>query len=78
MMQSFVDMAIREQNARANFALSLQEIAGIDEITAYTLTSWYLRKKFAKLDRGIGRINVVHGGFLDRDAILRAVTLMTK
>lgn len=76
MRQSFLDMAFREVAAKEQFARTLQEIAGVDEITAHTLTNWYLRKKLAKLDRGIGRVTVVHGAFLDRKAILHAVTLM--
>lgn len=76
MRQSFLDMALRECNAKEEFARTLQQIAGVNEITAATLTNWYLRKKLAKLDRGIGRVTVIHGAFLDREAILHAVNLM--
>lgn len=66
--------AARIINAEKEFASSLQTIAGISEEQAMKVMSFYLGKcKAAKLDAVIGKINVKHGAFLDRDVILRAV-----
>jgi len=69
------DMAQRVANAENAFAELLQEIAGVSEADARKVTGFYLRKKLAKLDATIGRISVKHGGYLDREAILRAVAM---
>lgn len=62
--------------ARREFAETLSTFGGLDQATAVKLVEFYLKKKFAKLDSQIGRISVKHGGYLNRDAIGRAVILM--
>lgn len=66
----------RVDQAYVNFATLLTEIAGLDQDTAKRLTQFYVKKKLAKVDTGIGRINVKHGGYLDKEAIGRAVKIM--
>lgn len=57
--------------AHRNFAEILAAETGLDIVTSERLTDFYLRKKLAKIDAGIGRISVRHGGLLNRDVILR-------
>ena len=73
--QSFKDMAKRAEIAHANFIETLTRLGEIDEPAAHKVKNLYLRHRIAKLDLGIGRINVKHGAFLDRDVIRRAVAM---
>lgn len=72
---SLSDFAVRETNARANFAETLAAAGGISEGDAIKVMNLYLKSKLAKLDRHIGRISVKHGAYLDRDVIRRAVEM---
>lgn len=62
----------RAANGLDAFAADLCEIAGITDEQARRVSAYYRKHKMAKLDRGIGRVIVKHGAFLDRAVILRA------
>ena len=73
MKTSFDNMRDREINARRNFVNQLIEIADISQDDAQRVCSFYLDHKLAKMDYGIGRIQVLYGSYLDKSAILGAV-----
>ena len=73
MQESFKNIARRAVNAENEFIESLQRLGGITEDQATLVMNYYLKHRIAKIDHGIGRVNVKHGAFLDRDVILRAV-----
>jgi hypothetical protein len=73
MQQSFRNMATRAVNAENSFAASLVEIAGITTEEAFRVLATYRKIKVVKNDYAVSRISVKHGGFLDRDVILRAL-----
>ena len=76
-MQGSVDDVLhRMKVARRNFAESLVELGGVSAEVADKLVDLYLKKRWAKLSIGIGRINVKHGAFLDRDVIQRAAEMV--
>lgn len=66
----------RMRRARSDFAETLMRLGAVDQATADRLTDFYLKKKLAKMDTGIGRISVKHGAYLDRDVIGRAADMM--
>ena len=72
MRQSFKDMATRSDTAERNFIETLRRQGGISEADARKVMTLYLKEKIAKLDWAIGRINVKHGAFLEKDVIQRA------
>lgn len=69
-------IAQRIVNAEDNFANTLVEMGKISHEDAQKLTSFYLKKKLAKLDPVGGRITVKHGGYLNPDAIQRVLAMM--
>ena len=74
MRQSFKDMAAREAHARDSFVADLAKLGEISEAAAVKVASLYLREGIAKMDYGIGRIQIKHGAFLDKGVIQRAVS----
>ena len=72
------DMAVHIENAYRDFASMLSEEHGLSADTARKVTEFYLKKKLAKLDPGIGRITVKHGAYLDERAIKKAVAIVRK
>jgi len=66
-------MFSRIETAHTNFEDYLMEQANISRDDAKAVTAFYLKKKLAKVDAGIGRINVKHGGFLDPEVIRKAL-----
>lgn len=75
MRKSFEAMAQRAVNAENAFVVELIRAGGISETDAVKVMNLYLKEKIAKLDYGIGRINVKHGAFWERDVIRRAANL---
>lgn len=73
MHQSTIDICTRMDNAERNFIESLSLLGSIDEDKAVKVMNFYLHHKLAKLDWRIGKISVVHGGFLERAVIRRAL-----
>lgn len=69
------DMLSRGERAKAEFVETLQQYGGIDGATATRVMGVYLQERIARIDYGIGRVNVKHGAFLDRDVIRRAATM---
>lgn len=73
MQQSFKDMAHRMDTAEDGFVATLVAIAGITNDEAVKVLATYRKLKVVKNDYAVSRISVKHGGFLDRDVILRAL-----
>lgn len=73
MQKSFKAMAQRAVNAEAAFIESLMFHGDISEAAATKVASYYLREGIAKVDYGIGRVNIKHGAFLDKAVIRRAL-----
>lgn len=67
-------MLQRGENARREFCSTVQRIAGLTDDEARHVLDVYLKLKLAKIDFGIGRVNVKHGALLDRETITRAAT----
>ena len=65
-------MLNRIERAHSDFAERIAELSGVSNGTAILIKNYYLKHKLAKVDAGIGRISVKHGGLLDREVILRA------
>lgn len=67
--------ALNARGARAldEFADSLAGIAGISLADARKVSAFYRRHKIAKVDFGIGRVQVKHGAYLEADVIRRAL-----
>jgi hypothetical protein len=72
--EEFRSVAQRVVNAENDFIEVLMNLGGISHADAAKAMGTMLRLKVAKLDPGIGRINVKNGAYLDRDVIRRAVT----
>lgn len=72
--EEFRSVAQRVVNAENDFIEVLMNLGGISHADAVKAMGTMLRLKVAKLDPGIGRINVKNGAYLDRDVIRRAVT----
>lgn len=75
MTKSFQAIAQRMDNAKVNFIETLMNLGGISKDEARKVMELYLKNKLARIDTGIGRIQVKHGAFLDREVILRAVAM---
>lgn len=73
MQKSFEAIAQRAANAESAFIDALQANNGITREDASRVLTYYLKHRIAKIDHGIGHVNVKHGAFLDQDVILRAV-----
>lgn len=62
-------MMTREENARASFCDIAMSIIDCTEDEARDILAFYLREKLARIDYGVGRVNVKHGGLLDDDTL---------
>jgi predicted component of type VI protein secretion system len=67
-------MAERSIEAERNFIGILRDIADLSEADARTVFDAYRRLGLVKRQLAIGRYDVTHGAFLDRETILRALT----
>ena len=63
----------RIENAHQGFIETLQRCGNISRDDAIKVKAYYLKHRLAKLDTGVGVINVKHGAYLDNDVIHRAV-----
>jgi hypothetical protein len=63
------DIARRELKAIDDFIETLCQFGGIDYVTARAVFDFMRRKKLIKRDLWMGRYNVKHGAYLDRDFI---------
>ena len=66
-------IATRMEQAVANFIEVLMKQGGISKVEAEKVYQTYRKMKIVKMDAVNGRIDVKHGGFLDRDVIRRAL-----
>ena len=65
----------RIENAHQGFIETLQRCGNISQEDATKVKTLYLKHRLAKLDTGVGVINVKHGAYLDKDVIRRAVDM---
>ena len=72
MQKSFQDMATRADNAIINWRDMLAEL-GFTRDEADAILSLYKKGKLVKLDWGVGRSSVIHGGFLEPDTLQNAL-----
>ncbi len=70
--------AQRIVNAEQDFTEILMFLGGCSVDDARIGMAYYLKKKIAKLDPVSGTVRVAHGAFLDKGAILEAVSLAKK
>ena len=75
MQQSFKDMAQRIENAEKAFREVVQQTTGCDEAAANKVLRLYVKERLAKVDVGIGAVQVKHGALLGRDVLLRAIDM---
>ncbi len=75
MTSLFADIAHRIDNAHEDFTETLIRLGEFDREDAIKVKNLYLAKKLAKIDIGIGRINVKHGAYLDQDVLTRALAM---
>jgi DNA repair protein RadC len=71
--QGLRDMARRMDQAEADFLEILMTAGGISKADAEKVFQTYKKLKVVKMDAVNGTVRVTHGGFLDRDVILRAL-----
>ena len=75
MTNLFTDIAHRIDNAHNDFTETLIRLGEFNREDAIKVKNLYLAKKLAKIDIGIGRINVKHGAYLDQDVLIRALAM---
>lgn len=73
---AYRDIATRIVNAETDFAETIATLGNVDMTVARKITTLYLKKKLAKLDPVIGRVNVKHGAYLDPQAIANAAKMV--
>lgn len=73
MTTSADDILKRMDNAKKVFKATLMHYGGINEAQAEVVMRYYLDKKLAKIDIGIGRVNVKNGALLDKIIINNVV-----
>lgn len=69
------DFGHRLANCEINFTKALARIAGISEDDAFKVLTLYRKNKLVKLDTCNQTYRVTHGGFLDANAIRRALAM---
>jgi hypothetical protein len=69
------DMLTRIENAHQDFVETIKRCGDISRDDAIKVKAFYLKKRLAKIDTGIGRISVKHGAYLEADVIRRAVVM---
>ena len=69
------NMLTRIDGAHRAFIEVIEEAGSVSREDATKVKDFYLKNRLAKLDSGIGRINVTHGAYLDADVIQRAVDM---
>lgn len=65
------DIGHRLARGEAAFEESLREIAGVTEDEAFKMREWMVKHTLTTRDFCLGRISVKHGGYLDKDVLLR-------
>ncbi len=75
MQASFRDMATRADNAVIQFVENIMESGGIGKADAKLVAGLYFKERLAKIDYGIGHVQVKHGAFYDADVIRRALAM---
>lgn len=75
MTSAFEAIGTRAANGEAAFIKTLQEIANLSDVEGSKVLSLFYKEKIAKMDYGIGRVQVKHGAFMERDVIRRAAGL---
>ena len=70
---SITPMLQRLDNAYGNFRTSLMEYGEISEGEAEKVMNLYLKLKVAKIVISMGRIDVKHGVYLEKDVIQNAL-----
>lgn len=66
-------MAARMAQAEENFIDNIARAGGISKVAAAKVLAVYRRHRVVKMNAVSGEITVKHGGFMDRDVILRAL-----
>lgn len=74
-MKGTKQVAIRMENADADFVEMLMNMHGITKDQAQKVLSVFYKFKVVKRDAVIGRVAVVHGVYLDRIAINNALAM---
>jgi len=77
MQKSFQDMAIRASNAITDWRAMLAD-DGFSTEQADAILELYRREKIVKLDWGVGRYNVKHGAFLNKQTLQNALAIASK
>jgi hypothetical protein len=73
MNQSFKDMAIRIENAHTSFINDVMEQFNFNEKEAEKILSVFKKVKAVKIDVAMGRMNLTHGAFWDKEVMIRAL-----
>lgn len=68
-------LAQRIANAESHFCDLVEQIAGVRAEEARAILAVYIRLKVAKIDAGIGRVNIKHGAYMEREPMLRALAI---
>ena len=75
MDKAFQPIAQRGVNAVEAFVEDIMAAGGMDREDAGKVADFYLANKIAKIDYGIGRVNVKHGAYWDADVLARAAMM---
>lgn len=67
------DIAIRMDNAHIGFIANVQEQFGFTAQEAETILHVFIKAKAVKLNVAMGRYDLKHGAFWDKDVMLRAL-----
>jgi hypothetical protein len=74
-MSSLKDMAIREMNAGNNFITSLVEQFDLSPDQAEKVLTVFIKVKAVKLNRTMGKFELRHGAFWEKEVIERALNM---
>ena len=75
MTQSFKAMAQRIVNAETNFVENVVEQFGFSEKQAQHILTIFIKEKAVKLDVSMGRYNLTHGIYWDKDVMITALAI---
>jgi hypothetical protein len=74
-MNAFKSIAVRMANAENEFIDVLMNLGEISKADAVKVLAVYRKLKVVKMDAVIGRMNVKHGAYLDKEVINNALAL---